>query len=266
MQGMDLVFHAAGYYPGRGDRFSIAAHIQQGLHQTANVLDSARRTGISRLVYTSTLTTIGHPPAGSGRLANEEDVYQPGSQEKSAYYAAKFAMEQAVIAAYQDGLPCVILNPTAVFGPGDVHLTLASLLIAVKRGWAIAWLQAVINVIDVRDVALAHIQAAIVGKPGERYILGGHNYSLKEALELAAAVAQVNPPRFEIPLWLVDGLIRIDDLLPFVNLSGNHLRAIRNWQGYDTTKAQSELALAPRPFQETMKDAFAWLREHEYLA
>ena len=265
MQGMDLVFHAAAYYPRRRDRSSVATHIERGVRQTTNVLTCARSAGISRLVYTSTLTTIGRPPQGAGRLANEDDFYQPGSQAKSAYTEAKFAMEQAVIDAAQDGLPAVILNPTAVFGPGDVHLTLSSLLIAVARGWAIAWLPAVINVIDVRDVAQAHIQAARLGKPGERYILGGYNFSLKETLDLATGIAGVKPPRVKIPLWLVDGLIRIDDLLPFVNLSGNHLRGIRNWQGYDTTKAKTELALMPRPFNETVKEALIWLRANGHL-
>jgi dihydroflavonol-4-reductase len=185
---------------------------------------------------------------------------------KSAYYETKIAMEQAVIQAGKELVPSIVLNPTAVFGPGDVHLTLGGMLLAVARGWGIAWLPVIINIVDVRDVAQAHIQAAIRGRIGERYIIGGHNMSLRDALNQASAVAHVPPPRFEVPLWLVDGLLFLDDILPFVNLAGNHLRAIHLWQGYDSTKARDELCLIPRPVEETLLDAFKWLREQGKLS
>lgn len=261
MQGMDIVFHAGGYYPTRQDHRPIDDQVQYALKQTHNILHAADRAHTQRLIYTSSLTTIGKPPVGSSRLANEEDFYIPGSMAKSAYYEAKFAMEQAVIQAAKDIFPCVVLNPTAVFGPGDVHLTMGGLLLAIARGWGIAWLPVTINIVDVRDVAQAHIQAAIRGRTGERYIIGGHNMFLRDVLIQASAIARVPPPRFQVPLWLVDGLVFLDDALPFVNLTGNHLRAIRLWQGYDTMKAQKELSLITRPVDETLSDAFRWLQD-----
>ena len=261
MQGLDTVFHAGGYYPTRQDRRSIDDQVQYALTQTRNVLRAAHEAHIQRLIYTSTLTTIGKPPTGFPRLANEEDFYLPGSMAKSAYYEAKYVMEQAVIQAARDILPSVVLNPTAVFGPGDVHLTMGGLLVAVARGWAFAWLPVTINVVDVRDVAKAHIQAAIQGRTGERYIIVGHNMDLREALDLASTIAGVPKPRFKVPLWIIDALVLLDDALPFVNLTGNHLRALRLWQGYDTIKAQKELLLLPRPVEETLSDAFRWLRD-----
>ena len=131
-------------------------------------------------------------------------------------------------------------------------------MLAVARGWGIAWLPVTINVVDVRDVAQAHIQAATQGKIGERYIIGGHNMSLRDALNQAAAIVKVPPPRFQLPLWLLDALVHLDDTMPFINLTGNHLRAIRLWQGYDTTKAENDLGLSPRPVEETLHDAFEW--------
>jgi dihydroflavonol-4-reductase len=261
MQGVDAVFHASGYYPTRKERRPIEKQVQYALTQTQNVLCAAHKANIQRLIFTSTLTTIGNPPANSSRLANEADFYVPGSMAKSAYYESKFAMERAVIQAAKDMVPSVVLNPTAVFGPGDIHLTMAGLLLAVARGWAVAWLPVTINIVDVRDVAQAHIQAAICGRIGERYIIGGHNMSLRAALNQASAIAHVHPPRFQIPLWLVDGLALLDDAIPFVNLTGNHLRTIRLWEGYDTSKAQKELSLRPRPVEETLSDAFRWLQD-----
>jgi len=262
MQDIDIVFHAAGYYPARKEKRALPAQIEYALAQTKNILMAAREMKVERLIYTSTLTTIGQPPPGSNHLATETESYVPGTMPKGAYYEVKFAMEQAVLQAAKGGLPAIITNPTAVFGPGDVHLTLGSVLIAVSRGWAIAWLPVTINVVDVRDVSQAHIQAAIRGRLGHRYIIGGHNLSLKDALSLIADIAKVPPPRFEIPLWLIDAVVQLDDAIPQINLIGNHLRAIRLWQGYDISKAQLELALSPRPFEETIRDALAWYHQH----
>lgn len=265
MQDIDVVFHAAGYYPTRKEQRPLPTQIEYALEQTNNVLAAARETKIERIIYTSTLTTIGQPLSGDNYLATEKDSYIPGTLPKSAYYEAKYAMEKAILQAADGGTPAIVLNPTAVLGPGDVHLTLGRLLVAVARGWAIAWLPVTINIVDVRDVAQAHIQAAIRGRLGQRYIIGGHNLFLKDAIELVADKAKVPPPRFEIPLWVMDALVWLDDAIPLVNLSGNHLRAIRLWHGYDSSKAQVELALTPRPVEETIRDSLAWFQQHGYL-
>ncbi len=265
MQGVEIVFHAAAYYPTDGDKRKVPAQVEAARAEMANVLTAVRQSGVRRLIYTSTLSTIGQPPAGANRLADERDVYQPGTLAESGYYEAKIVMEQAVLQTAADWLDAVVLCPTAVFGPGDVHLTTGGLLIAAARGLAIAWLPGEINVVDVRDVAAAHIAAAVRGRRGERYILGGHNYTVRQALEIVARVAGARPPRFGIPSWAIQGLIWLGDQLPFLPLPANHLRALPLWQGYNTIKAQTELGLQPRPFEETVRDALAWFREHGQL-
>jgi dihydroflavonol-4-reductase len=266
MRGVETVFHAAAYYPKRGDRRRVPDQVEYAREEITSVLEAAQEAGVKRLVYTSSLTTIGQPPPGEARLADERDFYTPGSLAKSGYYEAKFAMEKLVLEAAGNGLPALALNPTAVFGPGDVHLTLGGLLLAVSRGWVPAWLPGMVNVVDVRDVAAAHIAAAGVGKTGERYILGGHNLSIREALRVAALAANRKPPFFEIPLWVVDVLVAAGDALPFLPLPANHLRAIRLWQAYDASKAEIELGLKPRPFEETVRDALSWFEKQGQLS
>jgi len=229
------------------------------------MLAAALAAKVKRFVYISSLSTIGHPPPEENRLADERDVYIPGTLPKSAYYEAKIAMEQIVMDAVAQKFPAVVLNPTAVFGPGDVNLTLGKLLISVARGQEVAWIPGTINVVDVRDVAAASIVAAERGEIGERYILGGHNYSVQEAITLAANVAGVNPPRFEIPLWVLRSVVTLGDTLPFLPVPANHLRTVEYWQGYNCEKAQRELGLAPRPFRETVADALAWFRAQGML-
>jgi dihydroflavonol-4-reductase len=262
-EGAEVVFHAAGYYPTSGR--NVSAQVVYAVEQTRRVLDEARQAGVSRLVYTSSLTTIGRPPASEARLADERDHYIPGSLPRSAYYECKCAMESEVLRVAAEGFPAVVVNPTAVFGPGDLHMALGKLLLVVARGWAVAWLPAQINIVDVRDVAEAQIEAAKVGHVGERYILGGHNDTVRNLLVLAAEAAGVRRPRFEIPLRWVDMAVWLGDRFPALDRVGNHLRAVRHWQGYDCSKAKRELGLSPRPPEVTLNEALTWYQAHGYL-
>jgi dihydroflavonol-4-reductase len=257
--GVDIVFHAAGYYPAAERTPSAVA---RGVAQTRRVLAACRRAHPARIVYTSTLSTIGRPPANENRLADERDVYVPGSLPRSAYYESKFAMESEVLRAAANGVPALVLNPTAVFGPGDVHLTLARALLAAARGTIPFWFQATLNVVDVRDVAAAHVRAAEVGRLGERTLLGGHNLALRELLERATRLAGRRPPRWEIPLGLVEAVGTAASRIPGMVGGSGHLQAVRTWQGYDTSKARRELGLTPRPLEETLSDALEWLQQH----
>ena len=262
MDGIETVFHAAAFYPRKAKPGEVQQHVKHARREIEGVIDAARHARVKHFIYTSTLTTIGQPPRREARLADERDFYRLGDQPRSSYAEAKCTMENAVLAATRDGVPALVLNPTAVFGPGDVHLTLGGLLIAAAKGRAIGWLPATINAVDVRDVAAAHIQAAAAGRVGERYIVGGHNLSVREAITIANRAAGKAPPRFEIPLGVIDALVRVGELLPFLPLPSNHLRGVRGWQGYNTEKAGRELGLRPRPFDETVRDALAWFREN----
>jgi dihydroflavonol-4-reductase len=262
-EGVEIVFHVAGYYPSHARE--IPDQIAHAVRQTRGILDVARRTTVARMVYTSSMTTIGLPPVHEERLADERDLYIPGSVPRSAYYECKYAMESEVLRAALAGLPVVVVNPTAVFGPGDHHQALGGVLLAVARGQAIGWLPASINVVDVRDVAAAQLQAAEVGSLGERYILGGHNDTLRNLLSLSAEIVGVRAPRIEIPLKLVELLLTLGKVIPELDRAGNHLRAIRTWQAYDCSKAEQELGLTPRPLRQTLEDALSWYRVHGYL-
>jgi dihydroflavonol-4-reductase len=214
------------------------------------------------LIYTSSLTTIG-PPSQSGRLADERDFYTPGSSD-SAYYESKFAMEHMALRAAADGLPVVALLPTAVFGPGDVKPVTGQVLLMVAKGRVPAYLDAAINIVDGRDLAAAHIAAAEHGQVRHRYIIGGHNLTIRQALTLAATEAGVARPRVKLPRIIVDALVRLGDALPGVELP-DHARTLHLLQPLSTQKAERELGLKNRPIERTVRDSLAWFREHKYL-
>jgi len=265
MHGIDTVFHAAAYYPEDGNPRKVPAQVAHAEQEIRFVLAAAKAAGIQRFIYTSTLSTIGHPRPEENRLADERDIYKPGTLSKSGYYEAKIVMENAVTEASKEGLDTVVLNPTAVFGPGDVHLTMGQLLIMVARGQALAWLPGEINVVDVRDVAAAHINAVELGAIGGRYIIGGHNYTVRESLIEVARVSGVRSPLFEIPMGLIKAVVLVGDIIPSLPLPSNHLRALPLWQGYNTDKAQKELRFSSRPYSETVQDSLDWFRGEGYL-
>ena len=262
MRGCEVVFHAAAAYPG-AER-DMAGWVRQSVRQMRAVLQAARDAGVGRFIYTSTLTTIGRSSDGDqpGRLADERDFYVPGTSH-SVYYEAKFAMEMEAWRASAEGAPVVILNPTAVFGPGDIKPTTGDVLLRVAKRQIPVYFDAIINAVDVRDVASAHVVAAERGRMGQRYILGGHNLTLNELLTTTARAAGVQPPRWKLSRRTVDWLIGASDLLhlPLPDL----VKTIHFWQPLNSKKARRELDLNPRPFEETARDTIEWFRKHGYL-
>jgi len=264
MRGCPLVFHAAGYYPQRSR--NVQETVRHGVLGMRNALAAASIAEVRRLVYTSSLTTVGHP-AEPGRLANEDDLYVPGSL-CNAYFEVKWAMEAEAMsaAAYTAAqrVPVVVVIPAIVFGPGDVKPATGALLVRVARRQLPFSAQATLNVVDVRDVAAGHWQAAERGRPGRRYILGGHNLTLDDALNTMAETAGVRAPRAHAPTWAVAALGRFGGM---VGLEGSHhLAALDHFQALDDARSREELRLKPpRPFDETCRDAVAWFREHGYL-
>jgi dihydroflavonol-4-reductase len=167
--------------------------------------------------------------------------------------------------ATAQGLPVITLLPTTVFGPGDVKPTTGVLLLMVAQGKIPGYVEGTLNVVDGRDVALGHLAAARRGKPGRRYILGGHNLTIREVLATAAEVAGRKPPRIKLPLWALKMGARIGGAL---GMPGTHLvTAVRQWQPLDTTRARQALDVRPPiSYEQTCRDTLDWFHEHGYLA
>ncbi len=258
MQGCEVVFHAAAYYPTT--ERDIPACVRAGVHEMRGVLGAAKAAGVGRVVYTSSPSTIGPPPEGANRLADERDAYVPGSVH-SAYYETKWAMEAEAALATLEGLPVVTLVPTTVFGPGDVKPTTGELLVMVARRRLPIMVDAVVNVVDGRDVALAHIRAAERGDPGQRYIIGGHNVNLVDLMTLAAQTAGFRPPR-RVSRAAVVRLMRLANALrlPIKDTA----RQLEHWHPLNVQKGIDAFDLQPTPLEDTLRDTLDWFHTHGY--
>jgi dihydroflavonol-4-reductase len=266
MQGCDVVFHAAAYYPLHS--LDMRRSLREASAEMRAVLSAAALARVGRLVYTSTLTTLGSS-AEAGRLADESDFYLPGSTD-SAYFECKWAMEAEAWRAVAEGLPIVIVNPTAVFGPWDVKPTTGKILLYLAKGRFPAWLDLQVNIVDARDVGQGQVLAAERGRVGQRYILGGQNQTVRSALTLAAEEAGVKPPTWRMPLGLLRVVVQVGEALgrlPLVRpLPLEHVKTIREWRALNTDKARQELGFETRSLHDTLHDTVAWFRQHGYLA
>jgi dihydroflavonol-4-reductase len=228
--------------------------VQAAVTQLRGVLAAARDAKVDCVIYTSSFTTIG-PARDRSRGADELDLYRPGSAG-DAYYEAKWAME---VEALKSDVPVIALCPSAVFGPGDVHLSVSEIVVQTAQGKLPVYFDATFGAIDVRDVAEAHVNAVERGRVGERYILSSHNITLLEGLTLVAKAANVKPPRIKIGPRLLNAIIAVGKYLPGGTIG--HLRTMKFWQPLNNTKAVTELDLNTRPMTDTIGDALAWFRE-----
>lgn len=260
MRGCDVLFHAAAYYPYH-ERDPLSAMRRAAL-EIRSVLTAAQKAGVGRVIYTSSLVTIGQPPTGETRLADERDLYVPGSA-RNAYFEAKWVMEQEARQASSMALPVVVLIPTGVFGPGDVKPVTGQILCDLAKGHMPVGVNISFNFVDVRDVALAHIRAIRSGEAGHRYIIGGHNLHIGEALREAAQVIGVKPPQSDIPRGVAVSLVRLfGAVAPMIP---ELARGIDYWQPLNCEVGWKTFELTPRPFAEMVRDSVSWFREHGYL-
>lgn len=257
---MDVLFYAAGFAP-HAER-SVRHALRTGIEQMRLVLDASRAAGVKRVVYTSSLATIGQPPADANRLADERDRYRPGSTWNN-YYEVKWLLELEAIRATREGLPVVILCPTAVFGPGDVKPSTSQVLLELAKGRLPVAIDVENNFVDGRDVALAHVRAAERGTPGDRYIIGGHNLNTVEALQAAARLIGVREPRLVLSRQAAAAALKVADVLRLPVPAT--MRAMPYWQPYNCQKGWDAFDFTPRPYADTVRDTVNWFRQHDYL-
>ena len=265
--GCQVLFHAAGYYPLYS--FDRERQRAKARRQMEHVIRAAEAARLERVIYTSSMSTIGRRK--DGQLSDEETPYD-SRRQTGLYYEIKHELEQKILGAIQLGFPAVIVNPTGVFGDYDVKPTSGTLVVSVARGLVPLIADAPMNVVDVRDVASSQVAALHMGKVGRRYILGGHNTTLWETAQIIAKRAKVRPPMARIPLQFLEvaavgseylGRYLLHQERPLVPQVG--IDFLRNGTHYDTTRARQELGLKSTPMEETFDRALHWFRAHQYI-
>jgi len=265
LQGCHTLYHVAAHYslwtPHPEEMY--ATNVQG----TENLCQAALDTGLQKMVYTSSVATVGMPADGS---PGDETMFLNPEHAIGHYKRSKILAEQAVLAFCQRGLPVVIVNPAAPIGPWDVKPTpTGKIIVDFLQRKMPAYLDTGLNLVDVRDVARGHVLAAQHGKIGERYILGCSNLALREILQLASDVSGLPAPRFRVPYgvalalgYCCAGFSALTGKQPMVPLDG--VRMARHAMYFSAQKAVRELGLPQSPIAEAMRQAVQWFREHGY--
>jgi len=256
--GCALVFHAAADYrlwaPDPRELY------RSNVDGTRHVLEAARKAGVERVVYTSTVGCIGVPPGSLG------DENTPVALEDMAgdYKRSKFLAEQVALEFARGRLPVVIVNPTAPIGDHDVKPTpTGQIVLDFLNGAMPAFIDTGLNVVDVRDVAVGHLQACERGRQGERYILGSENLTLAQILGTLAEITGREAPTLRLPYVVAycagacsTGWARVTGNPPRVPLDAVRMAKKKMWVTHE--KARRELGFDPRPARVALCRAVEW--------
>lgn len=260
------LYHVAAHYALWARDPSIFYEVN--VTGTVNLLEAARNVGTERIVYCSTIGAIGLPP--NGGLGTEETPVSL-SQMAGHYKRSKYLAEQEVLRLAKEGLPVVIVNPSAPVGEGDVKPTpTGQIIVDFMKGRMPAYIETGMNIVDVDDVAQGHLLAMEKGRIGERYILGGKNLLLREVFDILSRITGIKAPSLKLPRLAVLPLAYANHWLanvtgkpPRIPLEG--VKMAKYKMHYDCSKAIRELGLPQTPPEVAIEKAVRWFKAHGYV-
>jgi dihydroflavonol-4-reductase len=272
LRGCDWCFHvAASYHLWLKDYRPMYAANVEG---TRLVLETAAAAGCARIVYTSTVGCIGLPAAGRDGAVVPTDESAPVSEANLSnhYKRSKWQAEQVALKLAADGLPIVIVNPSAPIGPRDVKPTpTGQVIVDFLNRKMPAYLDTGLNWVHVHDVARGHLLAAERGRPGQRYILGHAegNWTMKEAFRRLETITGIPAPKRRIPYAVALLAAHVDETIsaltgkpPRAPLAG--VRMAKYKMFFNPAKAVRELGLPQTPPEQALADAVEWFRQNGY--
>jgi dihydroflavonol-4-reductase len=263
LDGVDELYHiAADYRLWSRDPNELYATNVEG---TRNVMKTALARGVPRVVYTSTVGCLGIPNDGT---PGDENTPVARNELVGHYKKSKFDAERVALDYAANGLPVVIVSPSTPVGPGDIKPTpTGRLILDFMRGRMPAYVDTGLNLIAVEDVAAGHLLAAEKGSPGERYILGNRNLTLREILGILADITGRKPPTLRLPHWAAiaaalasTSASRVLSREPGIPIEGALMARKRMF--FSAAKAVRELGLPQTSVEDALARAVEWFGSH----
>jgi dihydroflavonol-4-reductase len=267
MSGVRWLFHvAADYRLWAKDPEEI---VRNNLSGTRAIMEAAKAAGVDRIVYTSSVATLGF--RDDGRPSAEDMPIQP-NDAIGAYKRSKVVAERLVEAMVRDeSLPAVIVNPSTPIGPRDIKPTpTGRIIVEAATGKIPAFVDTGLNLVHVDDVAKGHLLAMRSGKIGARYILGGEDVSLRQMLTDIAGMVGRKPPTVNLPRAPLYPLAVFMETVGQLTgkepmLTRDALKMASHRMFFSSQKARAELGYSARPYREGLEDALAWFGAEGYL-
>jgi len=272
LSGCDVVFHVAADYRlwvrGRDSDEMYRSNVEG----TRAVLEAARKQGVRRVVYTSSVATMGFTlGTNNGNVADEQSPV--GIADMIGHYKrSKFMAEQVAVEAARAGVDVVIVNPTTPIGERDIKPTPTGRIVLdfLKRKFP-AYVETGLNLVDATECARGHIQALEKGRSGERYILGGENLTLKQILDRLAAITSLPSPTVKLPYIFALAAGVVDEMVTG-RVLGREPRATidtvrmgRKMMFVSSAKAERELGWRIVPVDGALRRSVEWFRANGYV-
>lgn len=234
-----------------------------------HVLRGALEAGAPRVLHTSTESILTRARQ-TAPIAEDQDV--PPRDVIGPYCRSKFRAERFAFHLARAGAPVVIVNPTLPVGPGDRGRSPPTqMMLDCCRGKRSAYLDAELNLIDVRDVAAGMVAALERGRTAVRYLLGAENWSIRRVFEYVAELSGAAPPRWRVPYPVALAAAYVDELVadaitgrvPAATVTG--VKLTRRRMHFDASRSSTELGITPRPVSDSVAEAVAWFRRVGWL-
>jgi len=270
LSGCDVVFHVAADY-----RLWVrdpAEMYRSNVEGTRSLLEAARKQGVRRVVYTSSVATMGFTSKTNyGNVADEQSPV--GIDDMIGHYKrSKFMAEQVAVEAARSGVDVVIVNPTTPIGERDIKPTPTGRIVVdfLKRKFP-AYVETGLNLVDATECARGHVQALEKGRAGERYILGGENLTLKQILDRLGAITGLKSPTVKLPYFFALATGVVDEMV-MGRLLGREPRATidavrmgRKMMFVSSAKAERELGWRTVPVEGALRQSVEWFRANGYV-
>ena len=264
--GCDALFHVAADY-----RLWVRdpeEMYRSNVEGTRGLIEAARRKGVRRIVYTSSVATMGF--SSNGTLADEkssvslDDMIGP-------YKRSKFMAEEVAFEAARAGVDVVVVNPTTPIGERDLKPTPTGRIVVdfLKRKFP-AYVDTGLNLVDATECARGHVQALEKGRAGERYILGGENLTLKQILDRLGVITGLTSPRVKLPYvfalaaGVVDETVTGRILRREPRATIDAVRMGRKKMFITSAKAERELGWRSVPVDDALRRSVEWFRANGY--
>ena len=266
LKGCDVLYHAAADY--RLWTLDPSDMYRTNVDGTVAILGAALKNDLSRVVYTSSVGTLGNP--GDGTPGTEMTPVTLADMV-GHYKKSKFLAEKEAEKFVSRGLPLVIVNPSTPVGPLDIKPTPTGRIIVdfLNRKMP-AYLDTGLNIIAVEDCARGHVMAEQKGQIGEKYILGNANLTLRDIFGLLEEITGLSAPKIRLPYMPVllaayvnEGIARITGKEPLIPLAGVQMAA--KFMYFDPSRAVRELGLPQSALKDALKRAVDWFRTNNYV-
>lgn len=266
LQDCNQLYHVAAHYRLWDKNPKVFYDIN--VEGTRNLMTLASETNLEKIIYTSSVATIkimpDKVPSTEANEAGIEDMI--GDYKKSKFLAEMVVREMA-----QDGLPVVIVNPSAPVGSYDVKPTpTGKIIVDFLQGKMPAYLDTGLNLVDVEDVAIGHILAAEKGEIGKRYILGNQNLRLIDILQILAKISGKKAPKIRMPYWIAYAAGKASEIFaqctgqePAIPLDG--VRMAKKFMFFDSSLAKKEIGYEPQSIEAALEKAIAWFKDKHYV-